>query len=59
MSYWLTYTEDDDLSSLAHQDMLDSQFEEQWHREYDQWLDLFGPWWTQLDSDQEDVCPRV
>jgi hypothetical protein len=45
---------DDDMSAAYHQLELENlQFEEEWQKEYNAWLDTLGIWWIAQDNDKD------
>jgi hypothetical protein len=54
MSYW-TPDEDDELEALFHQRELElRRWEETIQKDYEAWLDSFGPWWVKLDQEYQE-----
>jgi hypothetical protein len=43
--------DDDEQSALAHQQELNERYEDDWQKDYDQWLNRELAWWKWIDND--------
>lgn len=46
-------TEDDEASALAHQQELDTRYEDEWLKDYDAWLSAQIAWWYYMNCDPD------
>jgi hypothetical protein len=52
-------TDDDDSAALHQLQLEHLQFWEEWHKEYEAWLDTLGVWWAEMDKDERWISDRL